>query len=78
VEPVFWLLLYWAMVMQPGECSEEEINVSSWDYLNGNHKSRRGLVLVLRWILPNITHSFYKPLQPLITELTSILLVDRH
>jgi hypothetical protein len=74
-ESVFWLLLYWAMVVQPEGCSEEYINPGSWDNLIGNHTSRQDLI---RGGLSQVTHSFYKPLLPLIQDLANILVNDSH
>ena len=77
-ESVFWLLLYWAMVVQPeGSLPKEKIDAGSWGGLNGDHVSRQGL---LRSIDRNshITHSFYKPLRPLIEDLAAILVNDSH
>jgi len=83
VESVFWLLLYWAMVVQPekgarGEC----LHSPSWGSMLKDHEDRDQLVkgLVLR---PgdgpkNLTHSVYKPLWPLIRSLAAILVVDSH
>jgi hypothetical protein len=46
-ESVFWLLLYWAMVVQPKDCPKEMIDTESWNTLNGNHEARQGLLLKL-------------------------------
>ena len=81
VESVFWLLLYWAMVMQPAEGPPGEyINSSIWTTLLGNIAVRKGLVSLLRTnVQPlNMTHSVYKPLLPLVGNLAAILEVDRH
>ena len=61
VESIFWLLLYWAMVVQPeGPSSKEKIDALSWVQLNGDHKLRHQL---LRGeISSNVTHLFYEPL----------------
>jgi hypothetical protein len=78
-ESVFWLLLYWAMVVQPKNCFKEEINAASWDLLNGNDKSRQLLLFSLsQIILTNHIHSFYEPLLPLLGDLAAILLIDSH
>lgn len=75
-ESVFWLLLYWAMVVQPeGSFSKERIDAGPWALLNGDHESRQDLI---GGRLSHITHSFYKPLQPLIKDLAAILLNDSH
>ena len=78
-ESVFWLLLYWAMVVQPKDRPREMIHTVSWNALNGNHEDRQGLLLKLPQIMPsNLIHSPYKPLQPLIRDLAAILVIDRH
>ena len=78
-ESVFWLLLYWAMVVQPKNCFEEEINASSWSLLNGNYKEREALIRNIgQSALDGFTHSFYKCLLPLIENLAAILVVDSH
>jgi hypothetical protein len=79
-ESVFWLLLYWAMVAQPADCDKETIDSTSWTSLLGNSGDRHGLILLftLLPIPPNLTHSFYEPLQPLIEDLAGLLVIDRH
>jgi hypothetical protein len=74
-ESVFWLILYWAMVVQPEECRKETIDSTSWTNLLGNFEKREALI---REIPTNLTHSFYKPLQPLIKDLAAILVIDSH
>ena len=77
-ESVFWLLLYWAMVVQPEGCSKEKIRSHSWGSLLGNFEDREDFVDGLsRHAIPN-THSFYKPLRPLIKNLAAILVIDSH
>ena len=81
-ESVFWLLLYWAMVVQPeGHPAEEteEMNSGWWSDLNGNHEDRGRLIDSFTGKLPhNVIHSVYKPLGPLIRDLATILRVDRY
>jgi hypothetical protein len=83
VESVFWLLLYWAMVMQPaqpeGHQIGEYIHLPSWTSLLGNFKDREHLVLGLSSgdQPDNLTHPVYAPLWPLISNLAAILVVDR-
>jgi len=79
-ESIFWLLLYWAMVVQPEGISKENIDAVSWGHLNGDHEVRQDLVLALyrRGISSEVTHSFYKPLRPLIADLAAILVNDSH
>ncbi|KAI0270073.1 hypothetical protein BGY98DRAFT_1100936 [Russula aff. rugulosa BPL654] len=54
-ESVFWLLLYWAMVVQPADCLEETINSTSWSGMLGNFEndklSSRGLASDLAGLL---------------------------
>jgi hypothetical protein len=82
VESVFWLLLYWAMVMQPEGRPTVYIDPDTWTSLLGNFKSRERLVLVLGLSShdrpDNLTHPVYEPLWPLIRSLAAILRVDRH
>ena len=80
-ESVFWLLLYWAMVVQPEEFAEERIDGGSWSDLNKNYTSRSRLIEAAslpRRMAENLTHSFYKPLRPLINDLAAIFVIDGH
>ena len=78
-ESAFWLLLYWAMVVQPEKRPKEEIDAESWSALNGNHESRQRLIRNLPQTMPSdLIHSFYKLLQPLIKDLAKILVIDSH
>ena len=81
-ESVFWLILYWAMVMQPKKCPWENINAASRSNLNGNYKKREALIREIRHLPESdskgLTHSFYNPLLPLIKDLTTIILIDSH
>ena len=49
--------------------------MASWASLLGNFEKREVLI---HEIPTNLTHSFYKPLQPLIKDLAAILVIDRH
>jgi len=80
-ESVFWLLLYWAMVVQPENRPKQEIDAGRWRDLNGNHESRQLLLDSLNRTLPvtmssNLIHSFYEPLLPLIKGLAAIIIND--
>ena len=80
-ESVFWLLLYWAMVVQPKTSEKEEfIDAMSWAGLLKDSNSRHSLIASLSSPTPpsNLTHSRYMPLQPLISKLAAILVVDTH
>ena len=78
-ESVFWLLLYWAMVVQPEKCPKEKIDTGLWSALNGDHKSRQRLLIALySQLASDLTHSFYKPLHPLMNDLATILVIDSH
>ena len=80
-ESVFWLLLYWAMVVQPEKCTEERTDAGSWIGLNNNHTSRSRLIEAAslhHLMAENLTHSFYKPLRPLINNLAAIFVIDSH
>jgi len=80
VESVFWLVLYWAMVAQPEKLRGEYMDVSFWGLLLGDHNSRDRLVMFLSLgdAPKNLTHSVYKPLWPLISNLAAILMFDSH
>jgi hypothetical protein len=83
-ESVFWLLLYWAMVAQPKDHPREHINAAVWTNLLGDSKernsseTRQGLIHSLsnKLLLKDLTHSAYEPLETLICELASFLVVD--
>ena len=78
-ESVFWLLLYWAMVVQPENSPKEKVPSDSWSALIKTHESREWLLNGLRNKVPSdLTHSFYTPLQPLIKDLAAILVIDSH
>ena len=78
-ESVFWLLLYWAMVVQPENSPKEKVPSDSWSALIKTHESREWLLDGLRNKVPSdLTHSFYTPLQPLIKDLAAILVIDSH
>ena len=78
-ESVFWLILYWAMVVQPKKCPWENIDMASWSNLNGNYKKRETLIMNLSYSdSEGLTHSFYNPLLPLIKDLAAIILIDSH
>jgi hypothetical protein len=73
-ESVFWLMLYWAVGVQPKEGPQEAINAFTWAGLMGPVKSRSSL---LRSGLDDATHSVYRPLESLLNKLAAILVVDR-
>jgi hypothetical protein len=73
-ESVFWLMLYWAVGVQPKEGPQEAINAFIWAGLMGPVESRSGL---LSSGFRNATHSVYRPLESLLNELAAILVVDR-
>ena len=81
-ESVFWLILYWAMVMQPENYPEENIDMTSWSTLNGDYTKREFLITLIQNLPESdsqgLTHSFYNPLLPLIKDLTAILVIDSH
>jgi hypothetical protein len=78
-ESVFWLLLYWAMVVQPENIPKEKIDVGSWADLNGDHTSRHRLIHSIPELMsPKLLHPFYDPLRPLIKDLAAILVIDSH
>jgi hypothetical protein len=82
-ESVFWLLLYWAMLVQPKLSTKglpnEYIDSAAWAEISGDAEKRNALVSALtQGLLSHVTHSFFKPLQPLIENLAAFLVVDRH
>jgi hypothetical protein len=82
-ESVFWLLLYWAMVVQPKLSAKglpnEYIAPAVWVEITGDAEERNALIRALaQGSLSRVTHSFFKPLQPLIENLAAFLVVDRH
>jgi len=82
-ESVFWLLLYWAMVVQPKLSAKglpnEYVDSAAWAEISGDAEKRNALVSSLaQGFLSRVTHSFFKPLQPLIENLAAFLVVDRH
>jgi hypothetical protein len=84
-ESVFWLLLYWAMVVKPKRLSDqdiwpnEDIKSAAWTEITGDAEERNALVSSLaHGFLSHVTHSFFKPLRPLIENLAAFLVVDRH
>jgi hypothetical protein len=81
-ESVFWLLLYWAIMVQPQGGKREPIRPNLWTGLVGNAKERNRLVRSLAQDsddgFSDVTHSFFNPLLPLIEQLAAILVVDRH
>ena len=84
-ESVFWLLLYWAMVVQPKPLSKkviwpkEAIDSAAWAGITGDAEKRNALVSSLaHGFLSRVTHSFFNPLRPLIEGLAEFLVVDTH
>jgi hypothetical protein len=87
VESVFWLLLYWAMVVQPKRLPKEvmrpaEIPSIIWGGITGPDSSHRNTLvrsLAQGSLSPfDVTHTFFTPLCPLIESLATFLVVDRH
>jgi hypothetical protein len=74
-ESVFWLLLYWVLGAQPEGKDDEPVNAGIWSYLVGTVQNR---VDLLRGSFNDTTHSAYKDLHPLLTDLAAILDADRH
>jgi hypothetical protein len=82
-ESVFWLLLYWAMLVQPKLSAKglpnEYIDSAAWVEISGDAEKRNALIRALaQGSFSRVTHSFFKPLQPLIENLAAFLVVDRH
>ena len=81
-ESIFWLILYWAMVMQPKKCPGEKISTASWSNLNGDYIEREALITIIRHLPESdsrgLTHLFCNPLLPLIKDLAAIILIDSH
>ena len=77
-ESVFWLLCFWAVTAQPKDGTPEDIPHDAWGNLTGE---RDGLLYILRSHKQqsNATiHSVFKPLWPLLRDLSAILAVDRY
>jgi len=75
-ESVFWLIFFWSMSVQPVDEPKEDIEPSTWTSVTGPVTSR---IRLIKAIEPSIsTHSFYKPLWPLLEALANILKIDRH
>jgi hypothetical protein len=82
-ESVFWLLVYWAVVVQPKDCPpNDRSNIDSriWTNLIGDSEGREQLIdLFSRGrFLKKLTHSAYEPLGGLISKLARFLVVDRY
>ncbi|KAH9975772.1 hypothetical protein BGW80DRAFT_63086 [Lactifluus volemus] len=82
-ESVFWLLVYWAVLVQPErhpKVLKTDIDPILWSSLLGNHKRRRGLISTISvedW-LTDLTHPEYQPLAELISQLAAFLVVDSY
>ena len=81
-ESVFWLLVYWAMVVQPKKTEtlkREDIDSGVWSEITGDAQKRDRLVssLATGKVTCGLTHSFFAPLQPLIKKLAALFVVDR-
>jgi hypothetical protein len=58
---------------------KEAIDSAAWAEITGDAEKRNALVRSLaQGSLSHVTHSFFKPLQPLIENLAAFLVVDRH
>ena len=82
-ESVFWLLLYWAIAVQPIPPRKgipiEAIDSAVWVGMTGNVVKRNALVRSLaQGSFPVVTHSYFKAMMPLIKSLAAVLVVDRH
>jgi hypothetical protein len=83
VESVFWLLVYWAVMVQPERHKKEpkeDVDPVLWGSLIGKSERRDDLIGSFSrggW-LTDLTHPAYKPLAILISQLSSFLVVDRH
>jgi len=78
-ESVFWLL-YWVVGAQPAEREKEGIIPGIWANLTGPVRLRTGLLrsLIEEESLEEVTHSAFRPLLPLLSNLATFLVVDRH
>jgi len=74
-ESVFWLILYWAVCVQPQDGPKEAIDAMIWGGLMGPVESRSNL---LKSDFKHATHSIYRPLESLLSKLAAILVVDRN
>jgi hypothetical protein len=78
-ESIWWLIFYWAITAQPKGEEKEPINHSAWSTLTGSADERHVLIQGLSaGSLSDGIHSAYELLFPLLCDLASILLVDRH
>lgn len=79
-ESVFWLLVYWAVGAQPAHRKKEDVSAFIWASLTGTVASRTALLRSLseEESLEEVTHSAFRPLLPLLSNLASFLVVDRH
>jgi hypothetical protein len=79
-ESVFWLIIYWVMTVQPTEGPTTDIGSGAWGMLHGSIGDRVNLVngLSIATELGGIAHPLYKPLLPLLRDLSRILTVDRY
>jgi len=76
-ESVFWLLFFWVTCASPVGSPEEGINHTLWGNITGSIEFRIGLIDVLSRREGAITHSVYRPMQPLLAALASTLAFDR-
>jgi len=78
-ESAFWLLVSWVLGAQPVQCPKETLAAHTWANLKEDVESRITFIneLTNRRSLEGITHSFYRPVWPLLKALASILVVDR-
>jgi hypothetical protein len=79
-ESLLWLLLYWLVGAQPADRNKEPIVAGTWTALTGPVSQRSNFLagLASEALLPDVAHSTYKPVLPLLRDLAAILLVDRH
>jgi hypothetical protein len=79
-ESVFWLLLYWVVGVQPAEREKEDVSAFIWANLTGPVASRTALLWSLseEESLEELTHSTFRPLIPLLSDLAAFLVIDRH
>ena len=79
-ESVFWLLLYWVLGAQPAQGPTTNIGVGAWGLFMGDVSDRIGLLTLLSDGAPlsGLMHPVYQPLFPLLSDLASIVTVDRY
>ncbi|KAJ8473476.1 hypothetical protein ONZ45_g16281 [Pleurotus djamor] len=76
-ESIFWLLVYWALLIQPkGAEGTSFIKASDWGELHGDYKARNAFMLNSSTGMEGSLDPAFAPLGLLIKQLASMLTVD--